>query len=437
MRLLAACCLLAVTHTVSAMPAPSPQAGTGALPRLALDHLPAAMRGSLQAAYDAARARPSDPLAVGELAMMLHAHEQYRAADQCYQIVRQRDATSAAWPYLSGLVQAQLGEYPAAVASFRQAMHLDPEYLPARIGLADALLESGDLDAGARGYAALAGDLPELALAHYGLGRVASLRGDARKAAGHYERALDLAPQFGAAHYGLALAYRDLGAAQRAQPHLESYQRFKTRRPAPPDPLLDRVRAMRETARAFLAEGARLSEAGRLDDAIGMQLRALERDPATAQAHVNLIALYGRTGRPDEAHAHYQAALKLDGSLSQAHYNYGVLLASARRDDEAATAFRNALDADPFHAAAHNNLAALLARRGRFEEAAAHYRQALTNDPQHHGARLNLARVLILLDRRTEAAGHLRHALDRAKRAGDAALVALIAREIERIGHKQ
>ena len=436
MRLLAACCLLTVTPVVFAMPATSPQA-VDALPRLALDHLPAGIRASLQAAYDAARARPSDPLAVGELAMMLHAHEQYRAADLCYLVVRQRDATSAVWPYLSGLVQAQLGEYAAAAASFRRAMHLDPDYLPARIGLGDALLESGDLDGSAERYAALVGEVPELAIAHYGLARVASLRGDAGKAAEHYQRAVDLAPQFGAAHYGLALAYRDLGAAPRAQPHLDSYQRFKTRRPSPPDPLLDRVRALRETARAFLAEGARLSDAGRLDEAIAMQLSALERDPATAQAHVNLIALYGRTGRPDKAHAHYRAALQLDGSLSQAHYNYGVLLASARRDDEAATAFRNALDADPFHAAAHNNLAALLARRGRLEEAAAHYRQALTNDPQHHGARLNLARGLVLLDRRPEAADHFRHALDRAKRAGDQALVARITQELTKIGHKQ
>ena len=48
-----------------------------ALPRLALDRLPAPVRAALQAAYDAAETRAGDASSVGHLGMVLHAHGQY------------------------------------------------------------------------------------------------------------------------------------------------------------------------------------------------------------------------------------------------------------------------------------------------------------------------------------------------------------------------
>jgi tetratricopeptide (TPR) repeat protein len=403
------------------------------LPRLALDALPQGVRTSVQAAYDAARAHPRDAAVVGHLAMVLHAYEQYGAADDCYRIARQLAARSLEWTYLSGVVQAELGQHTAAVASLRQALSIDPDYLPARVRLAAELLHAGDLQPSYAEYEALVRDLPELALAHYGLGRVSSLRRDSKAASGHYQRAVDLAPEFGAAHYALALAYRDLDLSERARPHLDAYRRLGARRPVLRDPVMDRVRSMRETARDFLAEAARLGDAGRLEESIAMQVKALEADPRSAQAHVNLIALYGRTGRFDRAESHYRAAIELEGSLGEAHYNYGVLLASARRHEEAASAFRKTLTVDPFHAAAHNNLAALLAQERRFDEAAAHYRQALANDPQHATARFNLGRVLVLLGRPTEAIEQLERALARAEQLGQVEMTKAIRAELQKV----
>jgi tetratricopeptide (TPR) repeat protein len=408
-----------------------------ALPPLVLDGLPPGVRASLETAYAAAGARPRSPAAVGRLAMMLHAYEQYRAASGCYRIAQQGEPRSAAWPYLRGVVDAELGAHAAAADLFRTTLLLDPEYLPARIRRADALMRLGDLRGSHDEYVALTRDFPELALAHYGLGRLSTVRAGSSAAVAHYQRALELAPEFGAAHYALALAYRDAGSAERAEPHLEAYRRFGARRPVIRDPLMERVRSLRETARDLLAEAARLWEAGKLDASIALQQKALELDPETSQAHVNLISLYGRTGARDKAREHYEAALRLDGSVADAHYNYGVLLASERRESEAADVFRKALEVDPFHPAAHNNLAALLARQGRYEEAARHYRQTLANDPQHGSARLNLGRVLVRLGRPQEAAGLLRQALERAERIGDATLSAAIRRELAGIIEKR
>ena len=381
-----------------------------ALPRLNFDALPPPVRAGLQDAYDAARAHPADPSPLGRLGMILHAYEQYRSAEICYRAARELAPRSMSWTYLSAVVDAELGDNMAA-AAFRRALAIEPDYWPARLRLADALMNGGDLDASRAEYEALVRDFPELAVAQYGLGRLLWSQGHAAAAAEPYQRAVDLEPQFGRAHYALALAYRDAGDSRRAQAHLDAYRRLGPRRPVPADRLLDQIKSMKGTGRDLLAEGARLGGAGHLAESIAMHLKAVEADRSDAQAHVNLISLYGRTRQPDKAVEHYRAALALGSSLAEAHYNYGVLLAASGRFDEAATAFGKALEIDPFYAQAHNNVATLLARQGRLDDAAAHYRQALANDPQHRGARFNLGRLLVARGRTLEAIEHFRKVL--------------------------
>jgi tetratricopeptide (TPR) repeat protein len=429
MRLLTMLLAFALAAAGGALAQPVPRA---AIPPLNIDGLPASVRDVLRQLYDAAKGRPNDPAAVGRLAMFLHAYEQRRAAEVCYRIARELDPRSALWAYLSAIVHEDLGEHQAAAEAFRHALQLNDELLPARLRLADSLIEAGDLAAAQAEFAALVRSFPELAAAHYGLGRLSALEGDQQGAAAHYRRAVELAPQFGAAHYALALAYRNAGSADRAEPHLEAYRKFGARKAFVRDPMMEQVRAMRRTARDLLDESARLEEAGRLSEAIALQVKALDLDPTVAQAHVNLIALYGRTGETGKAEAHYRAALTLDADLPDAHYNYGVLLLSLGRVQEAAAAFHRTLASDPFHAAAHNNIAALHARARRYAEAAAHYREALSNDPLHPTARLNLGRVLMLLGKPREAAGVLTAALAQAERRGDAALAATIRKELQK-----
>ena len=331
------------------------------LPALALDLLPATARHHLQTVYDEAQAHPRDASAAGRLAMALHAQEQLQSAHAAYRRARHLAPQSFEWTYLGALVQAKLGDFAGAAGFLRQALALDPGYLPARVALAETLVEAGQLETARAEYVALLRDYPELAIAHYGCGRVAALLGDAADALERYRKSVELAPQFGAAHYALALAYRDAGLRDRAGAHLQTYRRLGARRPVPPDPLMDRVNAFRSTARHLIVDGARLEDAGRIDESITRHLQALEADPAAAQAHVNLISLYGRKGEDDSAQRHYHAALQLQGDHAGAHYNWGVLLAGARRFDEAAAAFRRALEVNPFHPQAHNDLASLLA----------------------------------------------------------------------------
>ena len=394
---------LAVAQTVR--PDPS------SLPQLTFDALPLPVRGGLEEAYKVARADPPDAAAVGRLGMILHAYEQHRSAQICYRRARELAPRSIAWTYLSAVVAAELGETGEASALFRRVLELDPEYWPARLRLADTLMSAGDLDRSQAEYEGLVHDFPELALAHYGLGR---LLGNRRQAAAAI-RPLSARSRPGAAVWSGAL---------RAGTRLS--RRRRRRSSDGPFRCLSQVRHAAALAsgraagsdqsaegngRDLLAEGARLGRAGLLSEAITAHLKAIAADPSDAQAHVNLISLYGRTGQTRKAEEHYRAALALGGSLVEAHYNFGVLLVSGGHQDAAVEAFRQALGIDPFHAQAHNNLAALLAAEGKLNEAAVHYRQALANDPQHRDARGNLGRVLMALGQPGDAIEQLRRVL--------------------------
>jgi tetratricopeptide (TPR) repeat protein len=405
-------CVIGLCLGVSWLPETGAQQAIDREPALTFTHLPVSARRPLEEAYERAKASPRDAARAGELAMRLHAHEQLASARTWYGTAQMLERRTMAWPYLTAVTHAAEGDPAAAIPFFRRALEIDPAYAPARLGLADALRQAGDPAASAEQYMVLVRTFPELAAAHYGLGQVASKSGDPGAAAAHYERALELAPQFGAAHYAIALVYRDLGKADLARAHIERHRQWGTRRPVPADPVLGRVAALKLSARDLLADAAAAAADGRVDASIVQHLAVIKTDPdAAAQAHVNLVALYGRTGDHQKAEAHYRAALALGSSLADAHYNYGVLLAADKRDREALEAFARALEVNPFHAQAHYNLGSLLARQRRFDEAASHFRQALANDPAHRGARFNLARTLSALGRPREAIAQLERLL--------------------------
>src|SRR5439155_12079734 len=118
-------------------------------------------------------------------------------------------------------------------------IRLDPGYLPARLKLAEVLLNIGRLDESEAICQSIAKDDPQFAPAYYWLGRVASAKGQITASIEQYRKACQLRPSFGTAHYALALAYQRIGETAQAQQHIEAYQKFKAEGdPQPEDPLL-------------------------------------------------------------------------------------------------------------------------------------------------------------------------------------------------------
>jgi tetratricopeptide (TPR) repeat protein len=372
------------------------------LPDVALHTFPAAARESIARVEREATARSTDAQAVGAFARMLHAWEQWDAAHQAYTRAQALAPQTFEWHYLDAVVLQRLARAADAVVQLRAALTLDDRYLPARVKLAEALLDAGDLASSRERFGAITDDASRPAV-ELGLGRIAAAEGQHAAAIDHFKRAIALYPEFGAAYYALAQSSRALGRRDEARQALEEHARYGARWPAIEDPALAAVTTSRDDAAALLQRGIKLAESGDVEGAIAAHEAALARDPSLAQAHANLISLYGRTRQWARAEQHYRAAAASGVDAAGAHYDYGVLLALQEKWDEAADAYRKALAANPLHPGAHNNLGQILERRGDLEGAAAEYRRALENEPTLRIARFNLGRMLIALGKPDEA----------------------------------
>ncbi len=381
------------------------------MPSIRTEAFPAATREQLQSRLTAVQGAPDNPHAVGGLAMLLHAHQQHETARAVYRRAAALEPDALRWRYYLGVTQAELGDVTGAIESFREALRIDEAFAPARRRLADASMQANSLDEAARAYQDLLLDDPADAAARFGLGRALAARGDTAGAIDELSEAVRLLPEYGAAHYELSLAYRDAEQPDKAQSHLRLYQQAQAA-PRFDDPLMAAVEALAQGAGDHIRRGVELEARGDLEGAVETHLKALEIDPEVAQAHVNLVSLYGRLGRFDQAARHYERALALNPGQADLHYNHGVLLYSQGRFPEARRAFEKTLEVSPGHAEAHNNLGQILESERRIDEAAAHYRAAVEAQPRYRLARFHLGRMLLAKRQPVEAAEHLERAIE-------------------------
>jgi tetratricopeptide (TPR) repeat protein len=343
--------------------------------------------------------------------MLYQAYEQYEHAAICYERARFLAPTQFEWAYYLGTVRAVLGRPAEAAVILREALVRKPDYLPARLKLAESLLASAELEHSQRLYEDILKEHSDSALAHYGMGKVRAARRDLVSAVEHYKKACELVPNFGACHYALGLAYRDLGDTARAQEHITLYQKDKLGWPSTEDPLMSAVAQLKGGAAHHLKIGVSLEAAGQMKAAVDEHLRALEIDPKYVQAHLNLITLYAKLGEGDKAEKHYRATLEINPRLPESHYNFGVFLTSQQRNSEAAAAFNKALEINPYYAEAHNNYAFIMMSEGRLDEAERHFRTAIENKPNYRLAHFHLGRLLVHQGKTAEAIQHFHQTL--------------------------
>jgi len=373
------------------------------LPRLDLATLPEPARAALTPVASDAAAHADDAARVGMLGMHLQAWEQWSAALEAYARAYALQP-SFDWAYLSGIVAARTGDQKSAATWFARAVERDPSSVAARLRLADALFESNEVTKSAELYSALVSVPQAEPHARYGLGRTLAAQDKHKEAVTEFRRAVELYPRFAAAWYSLGLALRREADVAGATDAIARAREFGAEFPTVDDPLVARVRGLRDDGRARMEKGIALAHEGDLSGAIREHEAALAATPDLIQAHVNLIGLYGRIGDLDKARTHYEAVVASGTSLAEAHFNFGVLLLQKGQLDEATAAFRRAVAANPLHAGAFANLAYLAERRGDFVEAAEDYRRAVDAAPGDTLARFNLGRMQLTLKQYDDAA---------------------------------
>jgi tetratricopeptide (TPR) repeat protein len=232
------------------------------------------------------------------------------------------------------------GRTDEALAHYRRAIALRPDYAPAYNNLGSALRATGRLE----------------------------------DAVANYRRALALRPDYPEAHYNLANAFLDAGRPEQAAEHFQVA-----------------MRSMPVAADVHNNLGIALAAGHRLPEAVEQFRQALAADPDSVKAHRNLGDALMTLGSQPEALEHLNRAAHLAPLDAAIQYDFGSALLEAGRLDEAVAAFRAALRLTPESVETHNNLGIALGSQGKVDEAIAEFQAALRIRPDFSEARRNLA----------------------------------------------
>lgn len=347
--------------------------------------------------------------------------EAYGELGRLYQIYNLADAAAASyanaallapkdfrWHYYAGYLAQAMGRPADAEASYKKALELQPGFLPGWIHLAELLVAGNQLDPAERILKEVVASDPGNAAARAGLGEIALSRRQFREAAEHLEAALAAAPEADRLHHPLALAYRGLGDMDKARDHLAKAGRVGVR---PTDPLIDELEQLRKGEMAHLLRGRVAFRVGRWADAAAEFRKAVEAQPGSVPARINLGAALVQTGDRKGAVTQFQEALKLAPDNGTAHYNLALLLAQDGYDAEALEHLEEAVRLEPRDGAAHLELAQLLERTGKPATALIHYEKAAGLLPQDERAWMGEANLLVGSQRYREALDVLESAM--------------------------
>ena len=251
-----------------------------------------------------------------------------------------------------------------AMQSCSRAIELRPGYAEAYNNLGNVLQDLGELDAAAASYGKAIAFHPVYAEAHSNLGNVLRAQERHADAIVHYRRAIELNPALRVAHRGLAIALRATddfdGALEHAGAGLE------------PD-----------DAEGHCTLGRSLRSMNDFDGAARLFERACEIDPGYAPAWCRLGELRCQQGEYEESLRLCRHAIELDPELADAYNFLGLAYHNLDRMAASELSHRHAIDLNPDDADAHHNLAAALFRLDKLDEAMSEYRiaQELGVDP--------------------------------------------------------
>jgi protein O-GlcNAc transferase len=304
------------------------------------------------------------------------------------------------------------GQIEAALASYEQAVAVDPQSADSRTSLGFAMSEMGRFDEAHRQLTeAVALDAASHD-AYYLLGSANHALNRNEEAVAAWRGAITRKPDFDLCRSRLiqTLAQSgDLAAAQavavegiNASPLcadmpflLGSIQMTRGKLDEAVDSFDKAIKIKPDFAQAHQALGEVLKRQGHRAAAIESHRRCVTLSPAEASARARLAAALHDDGQIQAAVSAYQQALALDEHHAESYVNMGLALHQLGRDDDSVASYRKALALQPELHDVHTSLGDTLASLSRLEEAVGAYRQALALRPDDQRATNNMAGTLL------------------------------------------
>jgi tetratricopeptide (TPR) repeat protein/SAM-dependent methyltransferase len=370
-----------------------------------------------------------------------------------------RESRSALFHSNLGACYRSMNRIPDAIASFREAIRLDSNFVGARYNLAMALEAAGSVEEALREYREVLRTKPDFVAALNNMGSLLSSLERCDEAVGCFRRAIRLAPNSAEFRYNMANAlsrsghceaavdaYReairlnpklpeiynnlatalnalgrhdealvelahalalrpDYAEAQVNQVTIEqAIQDTKAAQEDPDRPMPELSLPVHATPGQWCDKGSQLQNENRFVEAEQAFKHALGLDPDCAAAYFGLG--YGLLVREkyQEAGKYYEQGLLVDDADAAAWNNLGSIYTALERWDEAVACYESALQIDAAYAKAHYNLGNVYKEIGQPSDASACYRRAIYIEPELAEAHINLGFTLAEQHRVTEAA---------------------------------
>jgi len=283
-----------------------------------------------------------------------------------YRLAIQTASTLAILLILGALTFHQSAKYHDLITLYQATLTQNPQCWMAEYNLGLALKNQGQLDQAIAHYRRAINIWPDYVEAHYNLGGAYIEKGEIDEALAEYRRAIEIRPEEADSHNNYGSALRELKQFDQAE---TEYKRALSLRP--------------QYLEARLNLGSLLLQRGRTAEAITNLETARRLQPNDATTRVTLAHALMKNGQTGEAAAELNRAVQLAPDKVSALNSFAWLLATAS-DDSVRDGKRAVQLAERANALAGNNdptilhtLAAAYAEAGRFDEALQTARRAM------------------------------------------------------------
>jgi tetratricopeptide (TPR) repeat protein len=356
-----------------------------------------------------AAARGGALAALADLSMLYHANGFFAEAETCYRALQQLEPSEPRWWHRHSAILGGFGDLDAAARHSERAVALAPDYIPARLRLAEVELKRNNFAAASTAYEDVLrrGDHPHALLGLARLDVEHQRWSDAREklerlvAQTNYALGYDL----------IVSVYEQLGEKSRAA-QIRARAKASGAYSDAPDPWLDSLvahcfDAYRLTIAAGLAE-----RSGDLATA----LRHIERAVALAPTDISARFQLARTlqGRREilRARTEFERCTQLAPTFADGWAHLAALLAEIGDRAAAERAVTAGLSHCPESPGLHFMRARFHRQAGRIEPALVAYRRSLQLRPNEAEPYVEIATLLLQHDGADEAVQHLERAFN-------------------------
>lgn len=278
--------------------------------------------------------------------------ERFEEAIEQLSAVLARDPRNTQAFYNRALAHQGLKAHEAAVADYTHALALQPDLAPAYSNRGNALRDLDRLDEALQSYDQAIRWVPQAPDFHLNKGGVLMRQKQYESARACFERALSLAPNEVEAMASLGAVLMKL---QRPQEAVAVFAQAATLATTAP-----------KQALYWMHQGEAWTDLKDPAQALACHDRALQLDPACAQAHVGRGNVFYLQGQYEQALACNAQALAIQPDYPEAHTNQGMALQQLGRLDDAMACFNRALAIEPDFADALTNRGLLRLSRQDF-----------------------------------------------------------------------